>query len=589
MTISAVSYRLLSSLPMLIKLFSIFGFLTTMKYLYTLFFSTFISFNLHAQGILKGNAVYQITYFRSADGKPKEDRNPAVVIASAKQNLITNAAILNHKAKYPYEQSIVNKPDQILYQVADLGADNQIATADSATIAKQAFELGTETKVILGYTCKRATTVVNSNRIDLWYTADAGIKAAPTSLGQGLGLVLEQVRNGNSYITATKIEEVKKVKPIDLEKISAKLTDGLTYKDLLWKSRFITLNVFNNETINFVDKPRSNDSVFRFAGGTVITRKVKFPALVNPTVFVDLTEKSNGDAYDRTGSVFIIPTDKKISLMDALKNSVKELPVYDIGNGKKYQGVVATADYDPVIELMRFFTPFGVGKYNTLKLKDKNWAEQVYYRQDVSELFPLMNGKEAWVAVFIGNYDKGGHQVSLNITLHNGGRPKVAKEVILPLFNSTNVMEMAGQEYATMFSSDKGLEVSFTLTNDLKDAKLRYITTGHGGWGNGDEFVPRKNTIWLDGKEAFAFTPWRQDCGSYRLSNPASGNFESGLSSSDLSRSNWCPGTVTNPNWISLGDLKAGTHTIKVTIPMGKPEGGSSSAWNVSGVLLGQE
>jgi GLPGLI family protein len=568
----------------------IFGFLTTMKHLYILVFSAFISFNLQAQGVLKSNATYKITYFRSADGKPKEDRNATVVIADAKQNLISNANILDNKAKYPYEQSLVTKPAQILFQIADLSAVSQIATVDSAAIGKQVFEYSNDTKVVLGYTCKKATTVVNSNRIDLWYTTDAGIKAAPTVLGQNLGLVLEQVRNGSSYVTATKIETIKNVKQIDLAKISTILSDGLTYKDLLWKSRFTTLSVFNNETINFIDKPQSNDSIFRFAGGTVIARKVKFPAYTgSPNVFVDLTEQSNGDAYDRTGSVFVIPTDKTVSLMDALKNSVKELPVYDNGNGKKYQGVVATANYNPVIELMRFFTPFGVGKYNTLKLKDKNWAEKVYYRQDISELFSLVNGKEAWVAVFIGNYDKGGHKVSMNITLHNGGRGESKKEVIMPLFNSTNVMEMAGQEYATMFSSEKGLEVSFTLDKDVKDARLRYITTGHGGWGNGDEFVPRKNTIWLDNKETFAFTPWRQDCGSYRLSNPASGNFETGLSSSDLSRSNWCPGTVTNPNWISLGDLKAGQHTIKVTIPMGKPEGSSSSAWNVSGVLLGKE
>lgn len=561
-----------------------------MKHLYIFLFSLLICLNLQGQGLLKGNANYKITYFRSADGKPKEDRNATVVMVSAKQNLISNASILDHKSKYPFEQSMVTKPELILFQLADLNSDKQIATADSTAIGKQTFEFSNETKVILGYTCKKATTIVNSNRIDLWYTTDAGIKAAPTTLGQNLGLVLEQVRNSNSFVTATKIEEVKKVQPIDLAKIGNKLTDGLTYKDQLWKSRFTTLNIFNNEIINFTDKPQSNDSIFRYAGGTVIARKIKFPEFQsNPNVFVDVTEQSNGDAYDRTGSVFIIPTDKPISLLDALKKSVKDLPVYDNGNGKSYQGVVATANYNPVIELMRFFTPFGVGKYNTLKLKDKNWAEKVYYRQDVSELFPLVNGKEAWVAVFIGNYDKGGHKVSLNITLHNGGRPENNKAVILPLFNSTNVMEMAGQEYATMFSSEKGLEVSFILAKDLKDAKLRYITTGHGGWGNGDEFVPRKNTIWLDDKEAFAFTPWRQDCGSYRLSNPASGNFESGLSSSDLSRSNWCPGTVTNPNWISLGDLKAGSHTIKVTIPMGKPEGTSSSAWNVSGVLLGVE
>ena len=158
----------------------------------------------------------------------------------------------------------------------------------------------------------------------------------------------------------------------------------------------------------------------------------------------------------------------------------------------------------------------------------------------------------------------------------------------LPIFNTTNVMEMGGQEYATMFNNEKGLEVQFVLDKELKNAQLRYITTGHGGWGNGDEFVPKRNTIVLDGKEVFSFLPWRQDCGSYRLFNPASGNFNDGLSSSDLSRSNWCPGTVTNPNYIELGDLKAGTHSIQVKIPQGPNEGTSFSSWNVSGVLLGE-
>lgn len=559
-----------------------------MKQVYIFLSLSFFSLIAIAQSPLKANNTYKIIYWKSADGKPVEDRNATVVIAGPKQNLISTANILDAKTKFPFEQSLVSKPDNLLFQIADLNKENQISTADSTAIGKQVFEFGTETKIILGYTCKKAKTVVNSNTIELWFTTDEGIKAAPTVLGQNLGLVLEQIRNGNSYITATKIEEIKDVKPTDITKL--KLIDGLSYKDLLWKSRFTTLNIFNNETINFVEKPQSNDSIFRFAGGTVIARKVKFPKYSSaPNVFVDLTEQSNGDAYDRTGSVFIIPTDKSISLMDALKNSVKVLPVYDNGNGKQYQGVVATSNYNPVIELMRFFTPFGVGKYNTLKLKDKNWADKVYYRQDITELFSLMNDKEVWVAVFIGNYDKGGHKISLNISLHNGGRTKEEKEVLLPLFNSTNVMEMAGQEYATMFSSDKGLEVSFTLSKEVKDAKLRYITTGHGGWGGGDEFVPKKNTISLDGKETFSFVPWRQDCGSYRLSNPASGNFESGLSSSDLSRSNWCPGTVTNANFIDLGTLQPGLHTIKVSIPMGKPQGSNSSAWNVSGLLIGRE
>ena len=91
--------------------------------------------------------------------------------------------------------------------------------------------------------------------------------------------------------------------------------------------------------------------------------------------------------------------------------------------------------------------------------------------------------------------------------------------------------------------------------------------------GGGDEFNQKPNTLYLDGEKVISFVPWRDDCGTYRNWNPCSGNFSNGLSSSDLSRSNWCPGTVTNPEYIYLGDLEAGEHSITVKIPQGAPEG----------------
>ena len=305
-------------------------------------------------------------------------------------------------------------------------------------------------------------------------------------------------------------------------------------------------------------------------------------------VFVDLKEQSNGDAYDRTGSVFIIPMYSDSTFFEALQKGKELLPLYENGNGKTYQGVVKTTHFSPIVELMRFFTPFGVSHFNYLKMKNKDWEEAVFYRQDISDLSSMLNNQEVIVGVFIGNYDKGGHKVSLNLTLHEEVNSTKKTSKIIPLFNTLNVMEMAGQDYGTMFNSEKGLEAKFTLTEDLAHAQLRYITTGHGGWENGDEFVPKKNTILLNGKEAFSFTPWKTDCGSYRNYNPASGNFENGLSSSDYSRSNWCPGTTTNPIFIDLGSLKAGEHTITVKIPQGENEGNSFSAWNVSGILVGE-
>ena len=175
---------------------------------------------------------------------------------------------------------------------------------------------------------------------------------------------------------------------------------------------------------------------------------------------------------------------------------------------------------------------------------------------------------------------------SLELTFHPGWETDVPKTQILPLFNTTSVMEMGGQGYPTLFDTKKGLKVTFELKENAKNVQLRYITTGHGGWGGGDEFNQKTNTLYLDGELMHSFIPWRTDCGSYRLYNPVSGNFENGLSSSDLSRSNWCPATVTDPEFIVLGNLPAGKHTIEVDIPQGASEGNSFSYWNVSGVIL---
>lgn len=533
-----------------------------------------------------GQVNYKITYTKSSNGKLIENQDPVIVFSNSNQTLITSQSIIENKATYPYEFSLIDRKNNNINQLAKLKANKLIATLDSTSITKQTFELLDDVKKILGYTCKKAKTIINSNTIEIWYTNELNIKGGPSILGQNLGLVLETNRNGNFIVTATKLKKTKEFPEISK---SGKALDLLTFRDELWKSRFTTIPVFKEEIINFSDSSKSNDSIMRFANGTIVVRKIAIPAIAKGSqVFLDVTEQSNGDAYDRTGSVFIIPMQKSNTFFEGLQNGVKALPLYDNGNGKLYQGIVATETYSPLLELMRFFTPFGIKQYNTITLKDKTWEDRVSYRQDVSELTAAMSNQEVYIGTFIGNYDKGGHKVSVNLTIHPEEEVTIAKpSEVIPLFNTNNVMEMAGQEYGTLFNSEKGLEVTFNLEKDLKNARIRYITTGHGGWENGDEFVPKRNSIYLDGKEVFHFTPWREDCGSYRLYNPASGNFPNGLSSSDYSRSNWCPGTMTNPVYIELGDLKAGLHTVQVKIPQGANEGPSFSSWNVSGVLLG--
>ncbi|MDM1493980.1 DUF4412 domain-containing protein [Myroides odoratimimus] len=558
-----------------------------------LFYLTCLTMTLSSSIIYaqKPNQNMLIEYYTYSNNKIINVEDPIILIANEDNAFIAKKKQLDiGLEKYPYEQTYIDYKNNIQYSVAHLTKKNKIKMV--LPNSNQSFTHHKETKTILGYKCNKATITINSNKITLWYTNDLKAKGSPMTLGANLGVVLEIDRNGTYKTIANKINKDLKLNIQDYIQLEdTHEVDTKTYKTELWKSRFTTIKLFEDDLINFSDSIINKPNLMRFAKGTVIVTKVKIPA-IKPTdqIFVNLTEQSNGDAYDRTGSVFLIPHYHKISFMDALEQGIEVLPIYqNQDSSEKFQGVIATQNYTPPIELMRFFTPFGVKGFNHIDVLDYTWQEKVYYRQEISEFQPLLSNSEWYVGVYIGNYDKGGHKISADITIHPDGLSNANKTTtMMPIFNTTNLMEMAGQNYPIMFASPTGLKITFTTTTDIKNARLRYVTTGHGGWENGDEFNPKLNTITLDTDKVLDYFPWRQDCGSYREYNPASGNFETGLSSSDLSRSNWCPGAITPPIWVPLGDIKKGTHTLEVKIPQGRREGNSFSYWNVSGVLFGE-
>ncbi len=529
-----------------------------------------------------------ITYEVKYHGKPVPGNSLKLFIDGNKAHL-ERVADPNAKEQY-YLDYAANRTLQILTLPNGAHVTQQKAFKDY-----EQPELLADTATILGYRCKKAKVIIRSNTVEVWYTNALAIKGTPSiGVTPGLGLVLKTVRNGEQEVVATNIS-LGKVKATDLTwpttTAMGPVVDAATYTQQLIESRYKTITVFNQEQISFnYDKPNpaadQKNVTYHYAGGTVILKKVSLPASTPGTqLFAELSQYSNGDAYDRTGSVFMIPVDRQQSFLNGLHQGVKTLPVYH----GKYQGMVATDTYLPTLELLRFFTPFGVGQYNKASnIKGYNWADSAVFSQEITELQPRLQG-DVWIGVFIGNYDKGGHKVSLRLKYYPGDgsdKPAKSKPFLLPLFNTTNLMEMAGQEYGTMFDHDS-LTVTANIPVGVKNLQLRYITTGHGGWGGGDEFNQKLNEIFVDGQRVYHFIPWRTDCGTYRLLNPSSGNFGNGLSSSDLSRSNWCPGSLTPPVYIPLPDLKPGLHTFKVAIPLGQREGTAFSAWNISGCLMG--
>ncbi|MBD8346355.1 PNGase F N-terminal domain-containing protein [Dysgonomonas sp. HGC4] len=448
-----------------------------------------------------------------------------------------------------------------------------------------------ETEKITGYNCKKVTASINSNRLEIWYTTELGVMGSmqpTTAIPEGV--VLKIVRNGQREEKAVKVELLKE--PTSLQPVlTGSQLSAPAYNYKIQQSKVIAVDVFNRQSIYFRDIQKPTDlnstEVLQFANGSIILKKVTLPTENSEySIFTELSQHSEGDAYDRTGSVFIVPTDRKQSFLDGLMQGKEALPKYTDKHGDKYEGMTVTNDYLPPLELMRFYTSFGVKGFNHIQVASYNWPDSVVFKQEVTDYAKALKG-EVWVGAWIGNYAENGHNVSLKIKYYPNEK-KEAKE-IYPLFTTVNIMEMAGQAYPEGMFRNDSLTVNFKTDTDLKNAYIRYISTGHGGWGGGDEFNPKLNEIFLDNNRIIAYTPWREDCGSYRELNPASGNFSNGLSSSDLSRSGWCPGIVSYPVFVHIGDIKAGSHQLKIAIPVGDPEGTSRSYWCISGALVGDK
>ncbi len=155
--------------------------------------------------------------------------------------------------------------------------------------------------------------------------------------------------NGNYTLLAKSIDHEKGYMHYPQKNIPT--ISQARYRELIIKSRYVTIPVFHKEQINFQDdiinpKEEIINHTYHFSKGTLILKKIKLPKLnPNGNVFITLTNWSNGDAYDRTGCVFTLADDNKKSILAALKNGLKELPIYMDNKGTEYQGVISTNNY----------------------------------------------------------------------------------------------------------------------------------------------------------------------------------------------------------------------------------------------------
>ena len=206
-----------------------------------------------------------------------------------------------------------------------------------------------------GYNCKKYTTTLFSNKMEIWITEDLKFRATTSSTFADLpGVLVQRTRNGNTttrLASVSKSKDVESLPPTNL----GQLTDRRALSNLEKEKLVITIPVFHNAQICFNPKLEKASTIpfditLPYSNGTIILKRLNLKQLPpHYQLFAEITEQSNGDAYDRTGSIFVIPA-SKINFLNALVDSVGVLPVFTDKNGEHYQGIKLEKDYLPLVE-----------------------------------------------------------------------------------------------------------------------------------------------------------------------------------------------------------------------------------------------
>ena len=332
----------------------------------------------------------------------------------------------------------------------------------------------------------------------------------------------------------------------------------------------------------------NSTDLVRIMDGRILLRKVNLPVYQREVkATLRITFSSGGDPWDKSGSCFVIPASQEVNIL-TIFNGEHEFPEPD-KSVEGFRGIVADGNFVPTVELMRFMTPFGAISERTRNRRPvyiPHWEEEVTWEADITDRMSLLEG-DFWIGIWADTWTSEGFIFSAELTIEESPWPcaKKTETEVLPLLNT--VYYIGGQGHVDIFAR-KDIEIEAGIPADAKNVRLYYTTTGHGGHSGGDEFVPRENIVKVNQKEVLRFTPWRDDCASFRRFNPSSGVWlrqdtayyldrttrsyqakviEERLASSDLSRSNWCPGSSVEPMKVKLNEWNVGKNIFTFSIP----------------------
>lgn len=330
----------------------------------------------------------------------------------------------------------------------------------------------------------------------------------------------------------------------------------------------------------------------RFDAGRVLLRPLVVPDRARRCdITLAMTLRSAGDPWDKSGSVFALADGAGRHFMERLADGLE-------ADTTTFAGVMADETGTPPLELLRFITPFGAGHFSDHPKAESwrpvsvdQWADSVHWQRDVSAFQPWFQAADTvWIGVYVDTWTSEGYEVDLELRFEESDLAcdLAPTHQILPLWNTTRLAhdqrDYTGFPHGPLRTVVSGIAGQVTC---------HLITTGHGGHEGGDEFTPQRHRLLVDGELLNAWTPWRTDCGAFRRFNPSSGVWEvehagrtERLASSDLSRSNWCPGSDVPPKAFDLGRWDGVAKELALDIPEAQDYGVDAfNFWNVSAYL----
>ena len=249
------------------------------------------------------------------------------------------------------------------------------------------------------------------------------------------------------------------------------------------------------------------------------------------------------------------------------------------------------------IEIGRFITPF-------MHLQIE--PDEVPYVYEVDNLTSIFHDEnitsqyDLWIELEVYGYQGGpgqggaAEEIAIcegrndvymgTLDFESGNNPNIeySNNFVLPL---SYKLELKNYDLSgTDVLGETTKAITFTVPNDVPNAKLYFINSNHGSNNNGEEYNRRWHYLKMDGEPILSYRPGGLSCVPYSVYNtqPNCIYLQCNLAGAPprpnnnaaWSWNNWCPGNKIPIRVIDLGTLEAGEHEFNIEVPAAVfPEG----------------